>query len=249
MRCDMMFGIMAWLLASIVLVALGVLLRRLLGLTSAGQDTRTPLGSHQQQLCQTIVLEVEAQSAMLAISLNEAMEERDLQNFDNARNFLHLTASEWERLAEFLTFVLQLTGDYLPLARIAIPARAMDAAHFKSESMIEYVRLHEWVDQFLFRNKLRFNLQVRVLRRAVETLTVDFRQTQPRAHSTVEDPSAAWSRLDRDLHDLDLISKEVLLTIRSFLACLPETATHQFAAELRPVLERGVRAGVWSDAG
>jgi hypothetical protein len=241
----MVWAIMAWVLVSIVLLALAVLLRRLLGLTSAGQDARTLLGGDQQRLCQTIVLEIEAQSAMLAISLNEAMEERDLRNFDNARNFLYLTASEWERLAEFLTFLLELTGDYLPLARMPVPARAMDAAHFRSEPMIEYVRLHEWVDQFLFRNKLRFNLQVRVLRRAVETLTEDFRQTQPRAHSTVEDPSAAWSRLDRDLHDLDLISKEVLLTIRSFLACLPETAARQFAAELRPVLERGVRAGVW----
>jgi hypothetical protein len=239
----------AWVLASVVLVALGVLLRRLLGLTPEGQHARTLLGGHQQRLCQTIVLEIEAQSAMLAISLNEAMEERDLRNFDNARNFLHLTASEWERLAEFLTFLLQLTGDYLPLARMPVPARAVDPAHFRSESMVEYVRLHEWVDQFLFRNKLRFNLQVRVLRGAVETLTEDFRQTQPRAHSTVEDPSAAWRRLDRDLHDLDLISKEVLLTIRSFLACLPETATRQFADELRPVLERSVRAGVWSDVG
>ncbi len=245
----MLVGIMAWVLASMVLVALGVLLRRLLGLTSVGRVARVLLGGHRQRLCQTIVLEIEAQGAMLAISLNEAMEERDLGNFDNARNFLHLTASEWERLAEFLTFLLQLMGNYLPLARTAVPARTMDAAHFRSESMIEYVRLHEWVDQFLFRNKLRFNLQVRVLRRAIETLTEDFRQTQPRARSTVEGPSAAWSRLDRDLHDLDLISKEVLLTIRSFLACLSEAAARQFATELRPVLERGVRAGVGSDVG
>lgn len=240
---------MQWVFASIAFLALAVLLRRLLGLTFAGHDARTLLGTYQQQLCQAIVLEIEAQSAILAICLNEAIEERDLRNFDNSRNFLHLTVSEWDRLAEFLTFLLQLMGDYLPLTRMAAPARAMDAAHFRSESMIEYVRLHEWVDQFLFRNKLRFNLQVRVLRRAVETLTEDFRQTQPRAHSTVEEPSAAWSRLDRDLHDLDLISKEVLLAIRSFLACLSESAARQFAAELRPVLERGVRAGVWSDVG
>jgi hypothetical protein len=186
---------------------------------------------------------------MLAISLNDAMEERDSGHFDNARNLLHLTASEWERLAEFLAFLLQVTGDYLPLARIAVPARTMDAAHFRSESMIAYVRLHEWVDQFLFRNKVRFNLQVRILRRAVETLTDDFRQAQPRAYSATENPSAAWNRLDRDLHDLDLISKEILLTLRSFLACLPDSAARQFGVELRPALERGVRSAVWSDVG
>jgi hypothetical protein len=65
----------------------------------------------------------------------------------------------------------------------------------------------------------------------------------------MEDPSAAWNRLDRDLHDLDLISKEILLTLRSFLACLPDSAARQFAAELRPVLERGVRSRAWSDVG
>ena len=234
---------MVWLLAFMMLLVLGVLLRRLLGLAPAGQDGRTPLDGHRQRLCHTIVLELEAQCAMLAVSLNEAMEERELGNFDNARNFLHLTASEWERLAKLLTFLLQVTGDYLPLARVAVPSRTMAAAHFRSESMIEYLRLHEWVDQFLFRNKLRFNLQVRILRRAVETLTDDFRQAQPRAYSAVEDLSAAWNRLDRDLHDLDLISKEILLTLRSFLACLPDGAARQFGAELRPALERGVRSG------
>lgn len=235
-----------------VLLVLGLVLRRLLGLTGGARDARTPLNGHRQRLCQAIVLELEAQSAILAISLNDAIEERESGNFDNASNLLHLTASEWERLAELLTFLLQVTGDYLPLARVAVPPRTMDATHFKSESMIEYVRLHEWVDQFLFRNKLRFNLQVRILRRAVETLTEDFRQAHPRAHCahlTVGDPSLAWNRLDRDLHDLDLISKEILLTLRSFLGCLPDSAARQFAAELRPVLERGVRSGAWSDAG
>jgi hypothetical protein len=240
---------MAWLLAFLVLLLLGTLLRRLLGLAPSGFDARAPLAGHRQRLCQAVVLELEAQTAMLAISLNDAMEERDRGNFDNSRNLLHLTGSEWERLAEVLTFLLQVTGDYLPLARAAVPTRTMDAARFRSESMIEYVRLHEWVDQFLFRNKLRFNLQVRILRRAVETLTEDFRQTQPRVHSAMEDPSAAWNRLDRDLHDLDLISKEILLTLRSFLACLPDSAARQFAAELRPVLERGVRSRAWSDVG
>jgi len=240
---------MAWLSALLVLCVLGAVLRRLLGLTPPGQDSGVPLTGHRQWLCQAMVLELEAQTAMLAISLNDAMEERDLGNFDNAGNLLRLTASEWERLAEVLTFLLQVTGDYLPLARTAVPTRTMDAAHFRSESMIEYVRLHEWVDQFLFRNKLRFNLQIRILRRAVETLTGDFRQTQPRAHSAMQDPSAAWNRLDRDLHDLDLISKEILLTLRSFLACLPDSAARQFAAELRPVLERGVRSRACSDVG
>jgi hypothetical protein len=240
---------MAWLLAFMVLLLLGALLRRLMGLTAAGRDAGTPLSGEGQQLCQDTTLEIQARSAMMAISLDDAMEERDSEHFDNARNLLYLTASGWERLAGLLTFLLQVTADYLPLARTAVPARAMDAAHFKSESMIEYVRLHEWVDQFLFRNKLRFNLQVRILRRAVETLTEDFREAQPRAHSAVEDSSATWNRLDHDLHDLDLISKEILLTIRSFLVCLPESAIRQFAAELRPVLERGVRSGAWSHAG
>jgi len=186
---------------------------------------------------------------MLAVSLNDAMEERDSGNLENAKNLLHLTASEWERLAGVLTFLLQVTSDYLPLARAAVPTRTMDAARFRSETMIEYVRLHEWVDQFLFRNKLRFNLQVRILRRAVETLTEDFRQAEPRAHSALEDPPTAWNRLDRDLHDLDLISKEIFLTLRSFLACLPDSAARKFGAELQPVLERGVRSRAWSDVG
>ena len=50
--------------------------------------------------------------------------------------------------------------------------------------MIDYLRLPELADQFLSRTKLRFHLQVKVLRRAVDILTADFHRAEAKTART-----------------------------------------------------------------
>ena len=233
---------MTWLLGGAILSGVGVLLRQVLGGNTPSSDVVVRLDRERRCVYEAVALELETQSAILAVSLDDAMAERDCGNLEIAWRLLALTVSEWHRLAEILNFLLRVLDNSLPLAQIAVPTRSMDAAYFKSEMMIDYVRLHELLDQFVFRSKLRFHLQVRVLRHAVETLTDDFRRAQPAAYSLLGRSTELWSRLDGDFHDFDLITKKTLLTLRTFLACLPTTALERFAAELRPILERGVRS-------
>lgn len=233
---------MTWLLGGAILSGVGVLLRQVLGGNTPTSDAVVRLDRQRGCVYEPIALELETQSAILAVSLNDAMEERDSGNLEIAWRLLILSVSEWHRLAEFLTLLLRILNDNLPLAHIVVPMRSMDAACFKSETMIDYVRLHELLGPMVFRSKLRFHLQVRVLHRAVETLTDDFRRAQPATYPVLGRSAALWKRLDSDFHDFDLITKETLLTLRTFLACLPTTALEGFAAELRPIVERGVRS-------
>ena len=233
---------MAWALGGIVLVVIGVAMRRLLGLSGQGAKRNGRLDAVSERLCQAVTLELEARSHILAVSLNDAIEERNSGNSEIAARLLDLTASEWDRLAEYLLVILGVIARFMPLAQVTLPVRDIVPSRFKSEVMADYVRLHEWVDQFLFRTKLRFHLQVRVLRHAVETLTFDFRQAQPLFQPTQSVAGVIWARLDHDYHDFDLIGKETLLAFRSLLACLPSDAVAEIMAELQPLLRFGVRS-------
>lgn len=241
---------MVWLsigASLVVLLVVGVITRRLLGLGRSRPKSMALAGT-RDRVTRTATLELEAQSAVLAVTLNEAMEDRDSGRPDLVLSTLRLAAAHWNRQAATLAALLEAVTRHLPLASMSLPSRALVGDFFKSEAMRGRLALHEGADQFVLRGKPRFSLHVRTLDQAVALLTADFLDAQ----SGLE-PSPAfdlWKRLDHDFHDFDLLTKETVLVIRGFVLCLPAGALKSFASEVLPALHRGVRASAdepWDD--
>jgi hypothetical protein len=232
---------MVWAGSIIVLVVVAVVTRKILGLSGPNPAPHLASADARRRLSRAVTLEIEAQSAILAISLNDAMEERETGQPELAWSTLHLmTSAQWVRLAETLGVLLNAVTRHLPLTRITAPARSLVPEFFRSEVMQGYLALHDSAEQFLFRGKPRFTLHVRALDQAVLRLTNDFLESQPGPLSLRDDD--VWSRLDHDFHDFDLLSKETVLTVRGVIASLPANALDSFAAEILPALRRGVRS-------
>ena len=229
---------MVWPESIAVLAAVGVVTRRLLGLTGTRTKTGTPVAGTRARLCRAVTLDIEAQTAILAVSLNDAMEERDCGHPEIASSTLDVTTAQWSRQAETLALLLRAMTRHLPMARVSMPGRTLVPEYFKSEAMQGYLGLHESADEFVMRNKPRFSLHVRALDQAVLRLTADFLEAQPGPETAPD--SVLWTRLDHDFHDFDLLSKETVLAIRSFVVCLPPAALESFAAEALPALRRGI---------
>lgn len=224
-----------------VLAAIGVVTRRLLGLGGRHPKSHLPLAGAHERLYQSVKLELDAESAILAVSLNEAMEARACGENDLAWSALHLMSTpQWMRQADTLAMLVRAMTSHLPMARVTLPARTLMPEFFKSDAMQGYLALHESTDQFLFRGKPRFSLHLRTLEEAVGRLTSDFLEAQP--GPLPEPDSDLWTRLDHDFHDFDLLTKETQLAVRGFIGCLPSAALQSFAAEVRPALLQGVRA-------
>ncbi len=235
---------MEWVFGGLVLVAFGAVLRRVLRLNSDGPKPSgpAPLGSARDAIYRPIALELETQAAILGISLNDAFEERDSGRADTAWRLVCLSSSEWGRLAEIVVVLLKIVNEYMPLARVGVPVRSLATERFKSRIMIELMRTHELVQQLVFRSKLRFQLHIRTLRRAAEAVTADFRSEYQAADEAENQSPDLWRLLDLEAHDFDLITKETLLAFRAFLPCLRDSDLPRFAAELKAVMPRGVRA-------
>ena len=237
---------MGWVIGAVgFLLVFGSVLRRVLHLE--GTSVRVSRGwvylnAEREAVYQSIALEVETQASILGVSLNDAVEERDLGKQEIAWRLVGLADCEWERLGQLANGLLNALGKYMPAARVVVPVRNIAAHHFKSHAMVDYARMHEVLDQFVFRYKLRFQLHIRVLRRAVEALTTEFGQTYRSVLRTGSSSDGVWNHLDLCFHDFDLITKEVLLAFRAFLACLPDEELPALATDLSALIVRGVRA-------
>ena len=231
---------MSWLWQGGVLVAVAVLLRRVLHMDAPRLESYnglTLLKPGQARIYDLVVRDLEIEATILGVALNEAMEERDSGSHENACRLVQLAASEWDRLAGTAVTLLSQMSRYLPVARLDTPRRMLPA-RFKSKTMVDYVRLHEILLQFVFHSKLRFQLHLRVLRRAVETLTAEFRNVHQTSERWEVLPLELWSRLDFCFHDLDLLTKETLLALRGFLPGLSEDELRKFGFDLQAQLPR-----------
>lgn len=209
-----------------------------------------PLGSRglvwltpeRQALYQSVAQLVETHGAILGISLNEAIEERDASRDEIAWRMVRLAVGEWARAAELLEMLLATVAKNLGQAQVVVPVRSVATQRFKSQTMTDFFRLYELLDQLVFRSRVRFQLQVRVLRRAADALTTELRRRYRYTERTEDRPPELWQQLDFLFHDFDLVGKEALLAFRAFLACLPDSALGGVARELESALGAAVRS-------
>ncbi len=235
---------MHWGLGGLVLIGVGIVVRRVLRLNESGErPVRLPrmLDAARDAIYRPVVVELETQAAILGVALNDAIEERNAGNYDIAWRMVRLAAAEWDRLALAVARLLGIMSDHLPVVPATLPARSLSAQRFKSRVMIDYARTHELVDQLVFRSRLRFQLHMRVLRRATETLTSDFRRTHRQAERAQDISPKPWDQLDLAFHDFDVITKEALLAFRIFLQSMPDAALDAFSKDLQSILDRGIR--------
>lgn len=239
--------VMQWLLGSVVLVAVAVLLRRILYRGATPKDGEGAAASLRAELAviyRPVAQEIEAHTAILGITLNDAFGERDANRQEMAWHVVRLALGEWARLTEFMAGLQDILGRYLAGTNGIVPPRRIAAGRFKSREVIDYVRLYEFLDQVLFSSKQRFSLQLRVMSRANSILSKEFRRACREGERNLDSSEELWSRLDYYFHDFDLIAKETLLALHTLLVCQSPAGRQDVATDLQDLLERAVRVSI-----
>jgi hypothetical protein len=234
---------MIWLWEGGTLLVVALVLRRVLRMGRYGVPVdaltrrRTP---QVEPVYRPVASEIEAYSTILAVSLNDAFEESKAGRSEAAWCMVGMFASEWNRLTDLVQAMQQLALRYLPVVDLPVPVRNLDPNRFRSGTMIEFVRFHGFLDQFVFRPKLRFQLHLRLQRRAIAMLGEEFQRTRSKTDEDGERLGYALTLIDLYFHDLDLLAKEALLAFRAELSCLPGHALADIDAEIQDLLSHGV---------
>ena len=238
---------MRWLLGGLTLAVVAVLLRRVLHMGAKGKARRGEWGSLRadlQTIYQPVAQEIEAHTTILGITLNDAFGEREADRQEMAWHVVRLAMGEWERLTELVVGLQSVLSKFLPITSGIVPVRRVATGHFKSRAVIDHVGLYEFLDQVLFNSKRRFALQLRLLDRASEILSKEFKHACREGERTLDSSEELWTRLDYYFHDFDLIAKETLLAFRTLLACQSPEVVQELALDLTGLLERGMRVSV-----
>ncbi len=234
---------MIWLWEGGTLLLVGLVLRHALhmgrhyGSANALAKRSTP---RIDPIYTPLISEIEAHITILGVSLNDAFEEAKAGRYEAARCMVSIFASESNRLTGLIQALLQLAVSYLPVVELPIPVRNLDAHRFRSGTMIEFVRFQGFLDQFVFRAKLRFQLHLRLQRRAIGLLSEEFQRMRVKTEEDNEHLIHTLTQFDLYFHDLDLLAKETLLSFRSELSCLPEKALADIEVELEDLVGCGV---------
>lgn len=194
-----------------------------------------------EEAYQAVAQEIETQTVILGISLNDALGECESGDSENALRLVRLAIGQWDRLAENVVMMLKIIADRVPYARSGLAVHRLNTSRFRSRAMLDFVSMRDALDQVIVRSKQRCQFHVGVLRRAVEALSGDFRRTYRDAERVPECRFEMWHNVDPAFQDFDLIIKESLLTLRGLLAALPESAVRDFVSDLNKMVARGVR--------
>jgi hypothetical protein len=244
---------MKWVIGLAFLTGFGFVLRRFMRLDGnpaslyRNLSPLAPLSTDRESVYRPVALEIDTHATMLGISLNEAFEERDAGNADLAWRLIRLTAAEWARLVEILAVLLAVMTKYMPTVQVVGPVRSMASSHFKSRVMLDYAPLPGG-NPAVFRSSRVLSAHSYLTTRR-QTLTADFHHICRAGEMGEDRPPEVWQLLDLEFHDFDLLTKEVLLALRSFLAGLPRSDVPEFASELTASLPRGVRSKTWDLSG
>lgn len=241
---------MAWALAIAALLVVGYVFRRILRLDEPLRRAhgRDPLSAEAEIIYQPVSAELETQIVLLGISLNEAIGERRAGHEENAWHLVRLAMCQWERVADMAAAVLKTISDHVPQTHSLVPVRDVTAHQYKSHVMVESMRAGAMLHEVIFRSNSRYQFQVRVIHRAVDTLTFEFGGAVRAAERAADETEELWSAIDPSFHDFDLVVKESLLAFRAFLLAAPIWLLPEITEELSGMLSKSVRSSSKSAA-
>ena len=226
---------MIWIFEIGVLLTVAAVLRHILhiGREPIRQERpprfRRPRNS---PLCSPLASEIEGHTTILGVLLNDVIEEQNSGNAAVARRMLDLFNSERERLVEFVINLQNLSLKYIPAIQYPIDVRTLNHEAFRSQPVNDFIKRHRGLEQFIFRSKLRFHLELRLMRRATALLNESFEELKNDPGTNTGAFNGALLQLDLYFHDLDLLAKETLLGFNAELASLPDAVLEDLAVEL-----------------
>jgi hypothetical protein len=236
---------MVWIFEIGVLLVVATALRRIFHMGNkkapikATPRFRRPANN---PLCSSLVSEIDTHTTILGVVLNDAIEELASGNAEIARRMLNVFDSERERLVELVINLQNLSLKYLPTTQYPVETRSLDPVSFRSQPVSEFFNRQGVLEQFVFRAKLRFQLQLRLLRRATVLLNESFEELKLQAETEVHAFGWTLAQMDLYFHDLDLLTKETLLGFSTELASIPENLLEDMSAEILVLASRNTVA-------
>jgi hypothetical protein len=201
---------------------------------SVKDDWRAWLPQAKAQVFDRQVRELESSYVMLSVSLDEAIELRQLGQPGKSLQAVSITSGLCKLLTQMLAGLLRALAEHAKHYGTIPNAAPLDPANFQGPRGQRSARMSSLLNRVLLSQRLQFLHKVSTLEEMVEDLGRDFRHAaDDLAEGTSEDPNRMWAEVDADHYDLNTCLRESIVVFKSFLIALPEGQLGAFQSAVR----------------
>jgi hypothetical protein len=201
---------------------------------SVKDDWRAGLPKEKAQVFHKYVHKLEASYIMLSVSLDEAIELRQLGLPGKSLQAVGITSELCKLLTEALTGLLRALSEHAKHYGTIPNAAPLDPANFQGQRGQRSARMSGLLNRVLLSHRLQFLHKVSTLEEMVDDLGKDFRNAaDDLAGGICLNPKKIWAELDAGHYDLNTCLRESIVVFKSFLIALPDGQLGAFEDTVR----------------
>jgi len=201
---------------------------------SVKDDWRAWLPEEKAHVFQNLIRELESSYGMLSVSLDEAIELRQLGQPGKSLQAVGISSGLCKLLTEMLGGLLRALSEHAKHYGIIPNAAPLDPANFQGQRGQRSARMSSLLNHVLLSQRLQFLHKVSTLEEMVEDLGKDYRHSaDDLAEGISLNPNRMWANVDVDHYDLNTCLREAIVVFKSFLIALPEDQLGAFQNTVR----------------
>jgi hypothetical protein len=201
---------------------------------SVQADWRAGLPKEKAEVYNKHVHELESSYAMLSVSLNEAIELRQLGQPGKSQLAVGITSALCKLLTQALGGLLHALSEHAKHYGTTPNAAPLDPANFQGQRGQRSARISSLLNRVLLTHRLQFLHKVSTLEEMVDDLGKDFRAAaDDLAEGTSLNPMEIWAEVDSDHYDLNTCLRESIVVFKSFLIAMPDGQLEAFEDTVR----------------
>jgi hypothetical protein len=201
---------------------------------SVKDDWRAGLPKEKAQVFHKYVHKLEASYIMLSVSLDEAIELRQLGLPGKSLQAVGITSELCKLLTEALVGLLRALSEHAKHYGTIPNAAPLDPANFQGQRGQRSARMSSLLNRVLLSHRLQFLHKVSTLEEMVDDLGKDFRNAaDDLAGGICLNPKKIWAEVDTGHYDLNTCLRESIVVFKSFLIALPDGQLGAFEDTVR----------------
>ncbi len=201
--------------------------------SSVQADWRAWLPEEKDQVFHKLVQELESSYAMFSVSLNEAIELRQMGRLTKSLSAIGMTSGLCRRLTEPLGGLLRALCEHAKHYGVIPNAVPLDPGNFRGQKGQRSARISSLLNRVLLTRRLQFLHKASTLGEMVEDLGQDFRfAADDLSGGMCINPGGMWEEVDTGHYDLNTCLREAVVLFKSFLMALPQDQLGAFQVTL-----------------
>jgi hypothetical protein len=186
-------------------------------------DWRAWLPEEKDNVYRAYVQHLEASYIMLSVSLNEAIELRQVGCLTKSSQVVYVTSTLCSRLTDPLAATLRALGDHAKHYGTMPNTAPLDPANFQGYRGQRSARMSGLLSRVLLTQRSQFLNKIGTLHEMVVDIGREFCESADElASGNSIDPISGWRAVDIAHYDLNTCLREAIVLLKSFLRAVPD---------------------------